>query len=161
MGRIVKFSKDGRFVKEWGKFGFTPKEFQTPHALALDSRGRLFVADRGNNRIQIFDPDGIFIDQWWQFGRVSGIFIDKDDTLYAIDSESADPAHPAWKRGIRIGSAKEDKVIAFIPPHESDQPQHGVAGEGIAVDPEGNVYAAEGAEPYNIGAKGLTKYIRK
>jgi len=161
VARIVKFTKEGKFVKEWGRLGFAPGEFRTPHALAFDSRGRLFVADRGNNRIQIFDQEGKFLDQWWQFSRVSGLFIDRNDTLYAIDSESADPSHPSWKRGIRIGTTKEDKVVAFIPPHESDQPQHGVAGEGVAVDSEGNVYSAEGAEPLNIGARGLTKYVKR
>ena len=73
--RIVKFTKDGKYVKEWGKFGSAPGEFRTPHALALDSRGRLFVADRGNHRIQIFDQDGKFLEEWKQFGRVSGLFI--------------------------------------------------------------------------------------
>ena len=59
-GRIVKFTKDGKFIKEWGKNGSAPGEFRTPHALAFDSKGRLFVADRGNHRIQIFDQDESF-----------------------------------------------------------------------------------------------------
>jgi len=141
-GRIVKFTKDGKYIKEWGKLGSGPGEFRTPHALAFDSRGRLFVADRGNHRIQIFDQEGRFLDAWEQFSRVSGLFI-RNDTLYAIDSESSATRHPDWKTGIRIGSTKEDKVVAFIPPHQTDQVQ-GAAGEGVAVDPEGNVYAAEG-----------------
>src|SRR5205807_10332395 len=65
--RIVKFSKDGKFIKAWGKKGSAPGEFDTPHALAFDSKGRLFVADRANDRIQIFDQDGKFLDQWKQF----------------------------------------------------------------------------------------------
>src|SRR3989441_383536 len=84
-GRIVKFTKDGRYIKEWGKVGSGPGEFRTPHALAFDSKGRLFVADRGNHRIQIFDQDGKLLDEWKQFGRVSGLFI-RNDMLYAIDS---------------------------------------------------------------------------
>jgi DNA-binding beta-propeller fold protein YncE len=67
--RVVKFSKDGKFIKEWGKKGTGPGEFDTPHSIAMDSKGRVFVADRGNSRIQIFDQDGKFIDQWKQFGR--------------------------------------------------------------------------------------------
>ena len=78
--RIVKFSKDGKFIKAWGKKGTGPGEFETPHALAMDSRGRLFVGDRGNNRIQIFDQDGQFLEEWKQFGRPSGVFIDQNDT---------------------------------------------------------------------------------
>ena len=83
--RIVKFAKDGTFIKTWGKRGTGPGEFDVPHTLAIDSRGRLFVGDRGNNRIQIFDQDGKFIDQWAQFSRPSGIFIDKDDTIYVAE----------------------------------------------------------------------------
>ena len=100
--RIVKFSKDGKFIKAWGKLGSAPGEFEGPHALAFDSKGRLFVGDRTNNRIQIFDQDGNFIAQWKQFGRPSGIFIDKDDTMYVADSESTDnphqPGHGSWLR---------------------------------------------------------------
>ena len=80
--------KDGKFIKSWGKNGTGPGEFDQPHALAFDSKGRLFVGDRGNNRIQIFDQDGKFIEEWKQFSRPSGIYIDKNDMLYVADSES-------------------------------------------------------------------------
>ena len=76
--RIMKFDKNGKFLKTWGKKGMGPGEFDVLHTLAFDSRGRLFVGDRQNNRIQIFDQDGKFIAQWFQFGRPSGIYIDKD-----------------------------------------------------------------------------------
>ena len=160
-GRIVKFTKDGVYVKEWGSIGTAPGEFQTPHALEFDSKGRLFVADRGNHRIQIFDQDGNFLDSFEQFGRVSGLFIEADDTLYAIDSESNPNNHPGWKTGIRVGNAAEDKVTIFIPPHEIDEGVHGAAGEGVAVDPEGNIYAAEGPNSRPFAGGGLTKYLKK
>ena len=160
-GRIVKFTKDGKYIKEWGRIGTAPGEFRTPHALAFDSRGRLFVADRGNHRIQIFDQEGNFLDAFEQFGRVSGLFIDANNTLYAIDSESNPTRHPGWKTGIRIGSTTEDRVTAFIPPHETDRGPHGAAGEGVAVDPEGNVYAAEGPGSRPIAGGGLTKYVKR
>jgi DNA-binding beta-propeller fold protein YncE len=158
--RIVKFTKDGKFVKEWGKFGSGPSEFRTPHALAFDSRGRLFVADRGNHRLQIFDQDGKFLAEWKQFSRISGIFIDRSDMLYAIDSESSATRHPGWSTGVRIGSTKDDKVLAFIPPHKTDN-AWGAAGEGVAVDPDGNVYAAEGPISRATAGGGLTKYVKK
>ena len=158
--RIVKFTKDGKYIKEWGKLGSAPGEFRTPHALAFDSRGRLFVADRGNHRLQIFDQEGKFIDAWEQFSRVSGLFIGRNDTLYAIDSETNATRHPGWKTGIRIGSTKEDKVLAFIPPHQTDK-YEGAAGEGVAVDPEGNVYAAEGPISRPTSGGGLTKYVKR
>ena len=160
-GRIMKFTKDGEFIKEWGRVGSAPGEFRTPHALAFDSQGRLFVADRGNHRIQIFDQDGNYIDSYYQFGRVSGLFITADDTLYAIDSESTETSHPNWRTGVRIGKTTEDQVTAFIPPHFSDTRPLGVAGEGVAVDGDGNVYAAEGPGSLPAAGGGLTKYVKR
>jgi sugar lactone lactonase YvrE len=154
--RIVKFSKEGKFIKAWGKKGTGPGEFDTPHALAMDSKGRLFVGDRANNRIQIFDQDGKFIAEWKQFGRPSGLFIDKNDILYAADSESRNDNHPGWKRGIRIGSAKDGSVAAYIPDTEPDPDHHPTsAAEGVAADAKGNLYGAE------VGAKDVKKYVRK
>ncbi len=160
-GRIVKFTRDGEYIKEWGQIGTAPGEFRTPHALEFDSQGRLFVADRGNHRIQIFDQEGNFLDSFDQFSRVSGLFIDANDTLYAIDSESTPERHPGWKTGIRIGSTTEDRVTAFIPPHETDNRPQGAAGEGVAVDAEGNVYAAEGPGSRPVAGGGLTKYVKQ
>ena len=159
-GRIIKFSPDGEYITEWGRLGDEPGEFRTPHALDFDSRGRLFVADRGNHRIQIFDQDGNYIDSYYQFGRVSGLFIDDDDVLYAIDSESDPETHSDWSTGIRIGHASRDEVTAFVPPHASDDPQ-GEAGEGVAVDSDGNIYAAEGPNSRDAAGGGLTKYVRR
>lgn len=154
VARIVKFSKDGRFIKSWGKLGSGPGEFRTPHALAFDSRGRLFVADRGNMRIQIFDQEGNLLQEWKQFSRVSGLHIDRDDVLYAIDSESNATNHPGWRQGVRIGSAKNGKVTFFIPGHQTDLPE-GVAGEGVTVDADGHVYVAEKV------VRGVTKYVKR
>jgi sugar lactone lactonase YvrE len=136
----VKFSKDGKFIKAWGKKGSGPGEFDMPHSLAFDSKGRLFVADRSNSRIQIFDQDGKFLAEWKQFGRPSGLFISKDDTLYSVDSQSDEKTNPGVKRGIRIGSAKDGTVKAFIPDLSTD-PRIALA-EGVSVDAKGNVYAA-------------------
>jgi len=136
--RIVKFTKDGKFIKTWGKKGSGPGEFDTPHSLAFDSKGRLFVADRANNRIQIFDQDGTFLDAWKQFGRPSGIVIDKNDTLYAADSQSNEKVNPGFRPGIYIGSAKDGKVTAFILDATTPVPSQ----EGVAVDAKGNVYGS-------------------
>jgi sugar lactone lactonase YvrE len=151
--RIVKFSKDGKFIKAWGKKGSGPGEFDTPHSIAMDSKGRLFVADRVNNRIQIFDQDGKFIDQWKQFGRPSGIYISKDDTLYAVDSQSDDKTNPGVKRGIYIGSAKNGKVKSFIP-DPSPNPAIALA-EGVSADAKGNIYAA------GVSSTALHKFVKQ
>jgi sugar lactone lactonase YvrE len=143
--RVVKFTRDGRFVKEWGKKGSAPGELSEPHTIAMDSRGRLFVGDRENNRIEIFDQDGRYLDEWYQFSRPSGIFITKDDTIYVADSESGPDtgAHElsGRKKGIRIGSARTGEVTAFIEDVESTAPDHSGA-EGVGVDAQGNVYGA-------------------
>ena len=159
-GRIIKFTAEGEYIMEWGQIGNGQGEFRTPHALEFDSQGRLFVADRGNHRIQIFDQEGNYIDSYYQYSRISGLFITDDDMLYAIDSETREANHPGWITGIRIGSAMEDRVTGFIPPHASDTRPGGVAGEGIAVDGEGNVYAAEGPGSRPAVDGGLTKYAR-
>jgi DNA-binding beta-propeller fold protein YncE len=151
--RVVKFSKDGKFIKAWGRKGSRPSEFDTLHRLAMDSEGRLFVADRGNNRIQIFDQDGNFIAQWHQFGRPSGIYISRDDTLYSIDSQSDEKTNPGVKRGIRIGSAKDGSVKWFIPDLSTD-PQIALA-EGVSVDTKGDIYAA------GVSSMGLHKFVKK
>jgi sugar lactone lactonase YvrE len=156
--RVVKFSKEGTFLKQWGGHGSAPGQFEVPHTLAFDSKGRLFVGDRANNRIQIFDQGGKFLDEWKQFSRPSGIFIDKNDVIYVTDSESTDKEgyghNPGWKRGIRVGSAKDGKVTAFIP-----DPSPGTAitsaAEGVAADAQGNIYGAE------VGPKDVKKYVRK
>jgi sugar lactone lactonase YvrE len=154
--RIVKFSKEGRFITAWGKRGSAPGELDTPHGLAFDSRGRLFVADRGNNRIQIFDQEGKFLEEWKQFSRPSGIYIDRNDVLYVADSESNSKTNAGWKRGIRVGSAKDGKVTAFIADTEPD-PEKVVTSnaEGVAADAVGNIYGAE------VGPKALKRYLKK
>jgi hypothetical protein len=146
--RIVKFEKDGRFVKQWGGHGSGPGQFEMPHALAMDSRGRLFVADRGNDRIQIFDQQGRLLAIWRQFGRPSGLYIDGHDVLYASDSESRNSKgygyHPGWNRGVRIGSARDGVVTAFIPDLQPDQESKDTTGgEGVAADGRGNVFTAD------------------
>src|SRR5205823_2521800 len=148
--RIVKFSKDGKFIKTWGKKGSAPGDFDTPHNLAMDSRGRLFVGDRGNNRIQIFDQDGKFLEEWKQFGRPSGVFIDANDTLYVADHQSDAKTNPGFHKGITIGSAKDGKVRASIPDPDPDGSQ-----EGVAADAKGNIYGSL------TGGMALKRYVKK
>jgi DNA-binding beta-propeller fold protein YncE len=142
--RVIKFNSRGEYLMEWGGTGDQPGQFNQPHALAMDSQGRLFVADRGNNRIQIFDQEGRFLDQWYQFSRLSGIFIDANDVLYGADSESGsvNPAHGTWTRGIRVGSARTGEVFSLIPDPNPDCSGTCTA-EGVAADINGVIYGAE------------------
>lgn len=141
VARVSKFAADGTFIKSWGGVGSAPGQFSSPHTLALDSQGRLFVGDRNNNRIQIFDQEGNFIDLWYQFGRPSGIAISPDDRIYVADSESYDIHNPGWEKGIRIGSARDGSVEYFIRDIEATTISHSGA-EGVGVDAEGNVYGS-------------------
>jgi len=155
IGRISVFDKNGKFLRTIGKTGTGPGEFRTPHALEFDSQGRLVVADRHNHRVQILTKDGKFVREYPAFGRTSGLAIDKDDVIYTTDSESTERVHPGWQRGVRIGSLKDGKVIVFIPPHMTPNSQDGAMGEGIAIDPAGNIYTAEAQ------LRGVTKYVKQ
>jgi sugar lactone lactonase YvrE len=102
----------------------------------MDSSGRLFVADRSNDRIQIFDQDGKFLAEWGQFGRPSGLYIDRNDILYAADSQSGEKFNMSFRQGIRIGSVKDGKVTAFI----TEEGPNLHMPEGVAADKDGNVF---------------------
>ncbi len=157
--RVVHFTKDGKYLSEWGTKGAGAGQFSEPHTMAMDARGRLFVGDRENNRIQIFDQRGTFLEEWRQFGRPSGIVITKDDTIYVADSESGGRdtgAHelPGIKKGIRIGSAKTGAVTAFIEDLEPLAVEHAGA-EGVGVDADGNVYGGV------VRRQMLERHVRK
>lgn len=154
VGRISRFTKDGKFIRSFGRWGSAPGEFKTPHDIAMDAQGRLFVADRGNMRLQIIDQQGKFIAQWAQFSRPSGVYI-RDGMIYVADSESNGlpfAVHPGWKRGIRIGNVTDGRVLYRIP--DPLELQGTSAAEGLAVDARGNVYGAE------VGPRQLVKHVR-
>ena len=156
--RVMKFDSDGDFIKTWGTTGKEDGEFRDPHALAMDSTGRLFIGDRGNSRVQIFDQDGNHIETWTQFGRPSGLFIDGDDVLYAADSESNTTwgLNRGYARGIYIGSAFDGWVTMLIPdPNQNPDEASTTAAEGVAVDADGNIYGAE------VGPRQIVKYERR
>jgi len=154
--RILKFDKTGKLLKTIGKWGKGPEELDQPHALAMDSRGRLFVGDRGNNRILIMDQEGKILDTWYQFSRPSGIAIDAKDRIYVADSESGSvaPDRPQWKRGLRIGSARDGSIVAFVP-DPAASPRSTSSAEGVAVDKNGVIYGAE------VGEMALKRYVKK
>jgi len=153
--RVVKFSKDGKFIKAWGKTGYAPGEFRTLHGIAIDSRGRVFIADRGNNRIQIFDQEGKHLSTWLQFGTPSGIAFDDKDQIYVADSESDNVTNPGFEQGIRIGDAKTGWVTAFILDNGGDpRTLTGSGAEFVTVDKYGSIF---GGEPR---PRMLRKYVK-
>jgi DNA-binding beta-propeller fold protein YncE len=154
--RVVKFSKDGHFVKAWGRKGSAPGEFDEPHDLFVGgSRGWVYVADRKNNRIQVFDQDGKFLQEWKQFGQPSSVFVGTDDTIYVGASFPDSSAKKGELRGIVIGNAIDGSLKAFIPdPADLDKVIRGTSASGIAADRMGSVYAAD------VGAHNLRKYVK-
>jgi sugar lactone lactonase YvrE len=151
VARISRFTKEGVFIRSFGKLGSGPAEFRTPHDLTMHG-GRLYVADRGNHRIQILEQDGTFVAEWRQFGRPSGIAI-RDGLVYVADSESNGVApNPGWLRGIRVGNLADGTVLYRIP--DPLEMKGTSAAEGVAVDAKGNVYGGE------VGPRQLVRHAR-
>lgn len=161
VARVVKFGPDGKFIKQWGgPPGGEPGQLQSPHGIAIDSEGKLYVADRWNNRVQIYDQEGELLGSMSQFGRPSGIYIDKNDILYSADSESREPEgygyNPGWKRGIRIGSVKDGIVREFIADtHPNPDAFATTNAEGVWADDNGVIYGAQ------VGERVIARYTKK
>ena len=158
--RVTKFDPHGKLLMQWGGHGVAAGHFDALHCLAMDNEGRLYVGDRWNNRIQVFNQDGKLLSILTQFGRPSGCYVDKHDILYVTDSESRVPFgygyHPGWKRGVRVGSLRDGIVTAFIPDDMADPDRTATSGgEGIWVDSHGAIYCAE------VGQKRVLKYVRQ
>ena len=137
--RVVKYSKDGTFIKWWGGKGAGPGQFDTPHSIAIDSKGRLYVADRANNRIQIFDQNGTFIDQWKNFGTPWGLFVTKNDTLYVVDGTA--------NNCLLIANTTDGKVIDRI-----DGLNNATA---VTVDSTGAIYIGE------VNGMNVKKFVKE
>jgi DNA-binding beta-propeller fold protein YncE len=135
--RVVKFSKDGKFIKWWGGKGTDPGQFNTPHSIAIDSKGRVYVADRSNNRIQIFDQDGKFLDQWTNFGTPWGLFI-KGDLIYVVDGSA--------NNCLLIASTRDGKVLEI----------EGLGNPtAVTVDSSGAIYVGE------VNGTNVKKFVKK
>ena len=136
--RVVKFSKDGTFIKWWGGKGTEPGQFNVPHSIAMDSKGRIYVADRSNNRIQIFDQEGKFIDQWTNFGTPWGLFV-KGDLIYVVDGTA--------NGCLLIANIKDGKVVDRI---------DGLTNPtAVAVDSSGAIYVGE------VNGMNVKKFVTK
>jgi DNA-binding beta-propeller fold protein YncE len=135
--RVVKFSKDGTFIKWWGGKGTLPGQFNMPHSIALDEKGRVYVADRSNNRIQIFDANGTFLNQWTNFGTPWGVFV-KDDLIYVVDGTD--------NNCLFIASIKDGKVLEQI---------DGLSNPtAVTVDSTGAIYVGE------VNGTNVKKFVR-
>jgi DNA-binding beta-propeller fold protein YncE len=146
--RLVRFSKAGKFIKQWGggvgSEGYLPLQFNDPHDIAMDNDGRLYIADRGNQRVQVLDKDGNFITRWTQFGKPSAIAIDTRGNIYVADGMSDATWNPGWERGIRIGDLKSGWLKAFIPDEEFTR---GAGTEFLGVDERGRIFSGASGRP--------------
>jgi DNA-binding beta-propeller fold protein YncE len=145
--RLVRLSPEGKFIKQWGggvgSEGALPLQFNDPHDIAIDKEGRLYIADRGNQRVQVLDKDGNFITRWTQFGKPSAIAIDERQ-IYVADGMSDPSWNPGWERGIRIGDLKTGWLKAFIPDEEATR---GAGTEFLGVDALGRIFSGASGRP--------------
>ena len=146
--RLIRFSADGKFIKAWGggigSEGHGPLEFNDPHGIDIDADGNMYIADRGNDRVQVIDKDGNFKTQWLQFGKPSAVALDGKGNIYVADGMSGAHWNPGWERGIRIGDIKTGYVKAFIPDEEATE---GAGTEFLGVDINGVIYSGASGRP--------------
>ena len=130
--RVVRFSKEGRYITAWGKKGDGEGEFNIPHAIAVDRQGRVYVGDRENYRVQIFDPDGNFLTQWRHVGAPWGLELRPDDTLFIADGYN-DRILKVTLEGKVLGAFGTNGRM----PGELNFAHH------LAIDPSGNIFVSE------------------
>ena len=145
--RIVKFDKTGKFIKAWMTCQpWQERQIDCSHSLYIDNEQRLIVANRGNNLIDIFDTDGKLLAEWANWGKSSGLYVDKNDILYSADSESGNGNGNSFEKGVHIGSARTGEVTAFIPDPLGNstawQPGGTLSPEGVTVDKDGRIYTS-------------------
>jgi peptidylamidoglycolate lyase len=150
--RIVKFDAAGKYVTSWGKRGASAGDFDLPHSIACDSKDRLYVCDRSNSRIQIFDPDGHFLAQWKgpQIGRPYGIGVSPTGTVLVVDGGSSNGTPPERGKGIEL---YPDGNVAdtFVLP--DDTLGNLITGHDIAVGPDESAYI--------VGGFGVRKFVKR
>jgi DNA-binding beta-propeller fold protein YncE len=128
-----------------GSESYEPMRFNDPHSIARDAAGNIYVADRGNLRVQVISKEGQFITQWTQFGKPSAIAVDdRTNNIYVADGMSNEHWNPGWERGIRVGDVETGWVKAFVPDYEVIT---GAGTEFVGVDNEGNMYSGASGRP--------------
>jgi hypothetical protein len=151
--RVVHFGADGRFIKAWGKAGAAPGQFDLPHSIVRDSRGRLYVADRSNARVQVFDASGKFLDQWRDLLIPWGLTITKNDEIWACGSSCMrnDPNGGMLscppKDQVLMRFAPSGKLLQFwtLPKGADGKEQPGEVNwlHAVAIDSHGDLYVGD------------------
>jgi len=156
--RIVHLDKDGKFIKAWGKQGKGPGEFEVPHALGFDSKGLLYVADRGNSRIQVFDQEGNFIDQWPNMIVAYDLWVDGEDNVWVCGygplRVPSEYHLPQTRDQLIMKFDSKGKCLQNMTFTHGENPGELETVHGIALDSKGNIYPAE-------HGSNLQKFVRQ
>jgi sugar lactone lactonase YvrE len=140
--RVVKYSKDGKFITFWGVKGSGPGQLEVPHSIAMDSKGRVYVANRSNKRIEVFDQAGTYLSQITSAGTPYGLFMTRDDLLYVVDGTQGNP-----DEFLTVLDTKNGRVLSQI---------HGLTGPHmVSVNAGGDIYVAE------VRGESVKKFVRK
>jgi peptidylamidoglycolate lyase len=152
--RVVKFDAAGRYQFEWGGKGAEPGKFNLPHGIAVDERGRLFVCDRSNARLQVFDATGKFLGEWKgpEIGRPYGVSVAADGHIFIVDGGDQSETEPRRAKAVELDA--EGNVVDSFGSYGRGPGQFRT-GHDIAVARDGAVYVAES------GGKRVQKFIRK
>ena len=163
--RVVHFDAKGNFVKAWGSRGTGPGQFSLVHSIALDSKGNVYVADRNNARVQVFDPEGKFLDQWQNILVPWGLWMTAADELWVCGSSPmawADPAMPLScppkdQVFMRFNTSGKLLQLWTVPKGVDGEEKAGELNwlHGMALDSKGNIYATD------IIGKRVQKFVRK
>ena len=167
--RVVHFDKHGKFIKAWGHLGTEPGCFSIPHSIVCDSKGRLYVADRNNVRIQVFNSEGRLLDVWRDVVTPWGLWLSPQDEIWVCGSSPMvwvnDPKYPKAPLGcppkdqvlMRFNTAGKLLQLWTFPKAPDGEEQPGTLNwlHGVALDSRGNVYCTD------IIGKRLQKFVRQ
>jgi DNA-binding beta-propeller fold protein YncE len=163
--RVVQFDAQGHFVRSWGKLGTGPGEFSIPHAIVMDSKGRLYVADRNNARIQVFDREGRFLEQWRNLLVPWSFCMTADDEIWTCGSspmvwrpeDKVLGCPPKDQLFMRLDTSGRVLQLWTVPKGEDGQEKPGELNwlHSLALDSQGNIYAVD------IIGERAQKFVRK
>ena len=153
--RVHKFAPDGRHLMSWGEPGVDAGQFIRPHNVLIDREDNVYVADRENHRIQVFDANGKFISMWNNIHRPDGIALDAHDNFYVGELNGIEGVDdcPGLGHRVSVYNLRGELQTRFGDPEEGEGPTQFIAPHGVAVDSQGSLYVGDVA--YTIRGRKL------